>query len=111
MTEKQVKALIAEAVKQAKKEAAAETKAQVKQELEEELGKYIEEAKDIPHVGVMKEVRELLDMEVINGGTPAQENPDDIYLPYNVLRALVVAKRYVDYKLKAVEKPTEPTEP
>ena len=111
MTEKQVKEYVANELKAMKAQMEAAARAQVKQELEEELGKYIEEAKDIPHVGVMNEVRELLDLEVINGGTPAQENPNDIFLPYNVLRALVVAKRYVDYKLKEAEKPTEPIEP
>lgn len=88
MTKEEIKAMINEAV---------ETR------FSEYLGKYIEEAKDIPHEGVRTEMRELLDKEIINGGTPSSENPDDIFLPYNIVRALVVAKRYVDAKIAAAK--------
>ena len=39
-------------------------------------------------------------MEAVDGGTDYAVNPDDIRLPYNILRAIVVAKRYTD---KAIE--------
>ena len=60
------------------------------------LGPYIRTLADVPHDTVRSEVRQLLDSGAINGGTDAAVDPDDIYLPYNVLRAVVMAKRYAD---------------
>lgn len=60
------------------------------------LGKYVERIGDVPHASVAAEVRTLLDCEAINGGTSAEKDPDDIRLPYNILRALVMSKRYAE---------------
>ena len=64
--------------------------------LNNELGQYITTIEDVPWANMKAEVRKLLDLGVINGGTPAEENPDDIGLPLNILRALVCAARYTD---------------
>lgn len=65
---------------------------------EEALGPYIYKITDIPHASVAREMRELLDCGAINGGTAFEVDPDDINLPYAVVRALVAMKRYVDNK-------------
>lgn len=65
-------------------------------ELNEMLGKNIVHLGDVPWTGVREEVRELLSLGVINGGTSARVDPDDVRLPLNILRAVVMAKRYTD---------------
>lgn len=64
------------------------------------LGPYVTHISDIPHVSVQKEVRPMLDTEVINGGTDYERDPDDIRLPYNLVRTLVMAKRYTDLRVR-----------
>lgn len=63
-------------------------------------GKWIKDINDVPHKSVQAISRILLDMEAVDGGTDYAVNPDDIRLPYNILRAIVIAKRYTD---KAIE--------
>lgn len=63
-------------------------------------GKWIRDINDVPHKSVQAIARILLDMEAVDGGTDYAVNPDDIRLPYNILRAIVIAKRYTD---KAIE--------
>ena len=75
---------------------AEEARAIVREELEAVLGPWIERIDDIPHKSVAAEVRMLLDCGAINGGTSADKDPDDIRLPYNIVRSLVMAKRYTD---------------
>ena len=111
MTEKEVKAYVATAINAAKTawtqevlaSAKAQAKAEAEKEMEQKLGKYIAEIKDVPYSGLMEEVRELLDLEVINGGTPYGENPDDLGMPFNILRALIGAKRYMDKKVEGIK--------
>ncbi len=67
--------------------------------LTELLGPWIERIGDIPGSGVRAETRQLLDLGVLNAGTA--DDPDDVRLPYNVLRALLAAKKYTD--LKAID--------
>lgn len=61
------------------------------------LGVEVDHIGDIPHANVRPEVRQLMDCGAINGGTDASVDPDDIHLPYNIVRALVMSKRYTDY--------------
>ena len=68
--------------------------------IEDFCGKWIKDINDVPHKSVQAIARILLDMEAVDGGTPYSVNPDDIRLPYNILRAIVIAKRYTD---KAIE--------
>ena len=67
------------------------------------VGPWIERIGDIPHASVRREVRALLDCGAINGGTDAAVDPDDIRLPYNEVRTLVMAKRYTDFKSGLIE--------
>ena len=76
----------------------AEVEKLVDKRIEDICGKWIADIKDVPHKSVQAIARELLDLEAVDGGTPYSVNPDDIRLPYNILRAIVVAKRYTDKK-------------
>lgn len=71
--------------------------------LEKRLGPQIETIADVPHKSVASITRTLLDLQAVDGGTPYSVNPDDIHLPYNVLRAIVICVRYVDKKLQEME--------
>lgn len=92
MTVEEVKELIDRSVA----EKTEEIKAAAREELDAQLGRYIEHIGDIPHADVQKEVRVLLDCGAINGGTSKKVDPDDIRLPYNLVRVLVMAKRYAE---------------
>ena len=48
------------------------------------------------------EVRELLDCEAINGGTAYADNPDDINMPYDAIKGVVIGKRYTDKQINAL---------
>ena len=60
------------------------------------FGKEIKKISDIPHKSVQKVMRRLLDLEAVDGGTPYATDPDDINLPYEIVRALVVSARYTN---------------
>jgi len=47
-----------------------------------------------------KDVAELLKDEIINGGTPKSVNPSDVNLNEQTLKGVIIAKRYIDQKLK-----------
>ena len=111
MTKEEVQALIEQKVGAAVSAAAAQITETLRQQLADGLsqiergvgstldaylGRYVERIGDVPHKSVAVEVRTLLDCEAINGGTGYETDPDDIRLPYNILRALVMAKRYTE---------------
>ncbi len=48
------------------------------------------------------EVTELLMCGAINGGTPENENSEDINMEYEALRAVIIAKRYIDKACEAL---------
>lgn len=75
-----------------------ETAALIDEKLEKAVGKFIERIGDVPDADVRAELRQLLDCGAINGGTPYGQDPDDVRLPYDVLRAIIVSKRYTDQK-------------
>ena len=75
-----------------------EVQAMINKAIDDRIGPMVNEIKDIPWVSVQKEMREILDAEAIDGGTPYAQNPNDIKLPLNIVRALVGAKRYIDKK-------------
>ena len=66
-------------------------------------GKWIKDIKDVPDKAVSDIARILLDMEAVDGGTPYSVNPDDIRLPYNILRAIIISVRYADSRIKTFE--------
>lgn len=75
-----------------------EVQKMINDSIEKIMGPMVNELKDIPWKSVQKEFREILDSEAIDGGTPSSQNPNDIKLPLNTVRALVGAKRYIDKK-------------
>ncbi len=64
--------------------------------IEAALGPEIERIGDLKQASLRPAVRELLDCGAVNGGTPYDRDPDDIRLPYHILRAVLIAKRYTD---------------
>ncbi|HHT17909.1 MAG TPA: M15 family metallopeptidase [Papillibacter sp.] len=58
----------------------------------EKINPFIRTFGDVPD-WMKPEVRKLLDAEIINGGTPKAENPDDINMRLETLKAIVVAAR------------------
>lgn len=105
LTDDQLTELIDQKVKSAiEKQLATIQNTELDQKLDKRLGKQITDLTDIPHTSVIPEVKELLDLEVINGGTTYADNPSDIRLPYNEVRVLVVGKRYTDKKLEELKK-------
>lgn len=71
--------------------------------VEQKLGKQIIHNDDIPWAGVRDEMRKLLDAEVINGGTSYEKDPDDINLPLDMVRVLVVSARYTETLIKQLK--------
>jgi hypothetical protein len=58
------------------------------------VGKQIVHDRDIPWKSVRAEMRKLLDCGAINGGTDESIDPDDIRLPLELVRVLVVSTKY-----------------
>lgn len=77
------------------------TKDEVIKLIDERIEQKIKTIKDIAAVpdSLKAEVRELLDLEAINGGTEFANNPDDINMPYDVLKGVVIDKRYTDKQI------------
>lgn len=49
-------------------------------------------------------LRELLDGGYINGGTDAETDPDDVNMTLDTIKSILVAKRYVDARIKEIQK-------
>lgn len=62
-------------------------------------GKYIREISDV-HKSLQPMTRKLLDCGAINGGTTEAVNPDDINLPLNDLRSILVSAKYTEYLIR-----------
>lgn len=77
------------------------TKDEVIKLIDERIEQKIKTIKDIAAVpdSLKAEVRELLDLEAINGGTEYANNPDDINMPYDALKGVVIGKRYTDKQI------------
>ena len=58
------------------------------------LGPWIGDINDVPWESVKPELRRLLDCGAINGGT--DDNPDDINMPLEILRSVLISTRYTD---------------
>ena len=63
----------------------------------EALGKQIVHPEDLTVTSLIPAVRELLACGAVNGGTSAEVDPDDIRLPYQLLRGVLIAKSYADH--------------
>ena len=99
MKEAEVKALIEKAKAEALKTANEAADAKIKAALDDALGPLIGDYGGIPWTGVRGEVEEMVRLGVIDGGTSAEVNPDDVNMRLQDLRVLVVAKRYVIEKI------------
>lgn len=66
------------------------------------VGKEITHLRDIPSDVVQKEFLPLLEQEYIDGGTDKIDDATDIYLPWSVVRSIVVMKRYADAKIRSL---------
>lgn len=92
---KMIDAAKAEAVKAANEAADAK----IKKALDDTLGPLIGDYAEIPWKGVRSEVEEMVKLGVIDGGTGKDINPNDVNMRLQLLRVLVVAKRYVIAKI------------
>ena len=72
----------------------------VDKKITDSMGKMITDISEIPWESVRKEMRKILDAEAIDGGTPYEQNPDDIRMPLNIIRALVGAERFTVSAIK-----------
>lgn len=72
----------------------------VDERIDEALGPMIHNYAEIPWASVRGEVEEMVKLGVIDGGTSAEVNPDDVNMRLQLLRVLVVAKRFA---LKVVD--------
>ena len=80
-----------------------EIQGMIDRSIERSVGKWIESIRDVPHDSVKRVMRTLLDLEAVDGGTDYTIDPDDIRLPYNILRAIVIAARYTDRAIADAE--------
>ena len=62
-----------------------------------DMAKIYADIKDVPSYW-RDDIQELLDMDCINGGTPREKNATDVNLSEDVIKAIVIMKRYVDKK-------------
>lgn len=66
----------------------------IKKALDEALGPMIHNYQEIKGVTIRKEVEEMVRLGVIDGGTDKAVNPDDVNMREQLLRVLVVGKRF-----------------
>ena len=118
MTEQELRDLVAEVVEQ--KVALASTAlvnayseeldnaidtfdSRIDEKIQNKLGQHIGNVDDIKSKGLRATVQKLLDAGAINGGTPAEVNPNDINMDYQLVRVMAVAALYADQRAKEVE--------
>ena len=53
--------------------------------------------KDVPSFW-QPPIQELLDLGILNGGTSAEDNPTDVNLSRDTIKAVVLMKAYIDSK-------------
>lgn len=82
-------------------EEAAAVERIVNKKLDEALGPFIKTIDQLPAWG-QREMRLILDCGAIDGGTPADKNPDDINMRQELIRVLIGAKRFTFYELGQV---------
>ena len=68
--------------------------AKIEKAITDALGPMIYNYDEIPWKGVKDEVKEMVDMKVIDGGTDESVNPNDVNMRLQLLRVLVVGKRF-----------------
>lgn len=75
-------------------------KTDIAESMENRLGVQIDTLNQVPNEAVRNSFKPLLDEDFINGGTPREEDPYDVHLPFAIVRAMTVMKVYVDTKLR-----------
>lgn len=99
MSKEEIQKMIDAAKAEAVKAANEATDAKIKKALDDTLGPLIGDYAEIPWKGVRSEVEEMVQLGVIDGGTGKDINPNDVNMRLQLLRVLVVAKRYVIAKI------------
>ena len=100
MKEAEVKKYVASEIAKAIKAINGSTDNKISNALDEALGPLIGDYGEIPWTSVRGEIEEMVALGVIDGGTSAEVNPNDVNMRLQLLRVLVVAKRYVVAKIK-----------
>lgn len=86
MTKAEIEALL--------KKEREETNKAIAKAIDDALGPVIHEYTEIPWKSVRDEVEEMVRLGVIDGGTSAEVNPNDVNMRLQDLRVLTVAKRF-----------------
>lgn len=60
------------------------------------------DVKDIPTYW-RDDIQAFLDLDIINGGTTREENPTDVNLTQDTIKALVIMRKYIDQKLAGMK--------
>ena len=94
VTKEQVETMIESAITRAVTEAMQRCTELVDRKLDDALGPMIGDVQEIPWKGVREEVQEMVDLGVIDGGTSAEVNPNDVNMRLQLLRVLTVGKRF-----------------
>lgn len=79
------------------------TKDELNAIIDARIGKQITNINNVPWDNVKDEVKKLLVSQVIDGGTPYEKDPDDINLPLELVRVLVVCVRYIDLSISKLK--------
>ena len=95
MTREETQKLIDDALTKQSKQLTTKISKAISEALDDALGPMIGNYTDIKWEGVREEVGEMVRLGVIDGGTDKAVNPDDVNMRLQLLRVLVVAKRYV----------------
>lgn len=74
----------------------------VDERMDNRMGIQIDFLNQVPSDSVRKNFKPLLDEGYVNGGTPNDQIPDDVHLPWAIVRAMTVLKTYVDAKLRSL---------
>lgn len=99
MSKEDIRKMIETAKAETLKAANEATDAKIRKALDDTLGPMIGDYAEIPWKGVRGEVEEMVKLGVIDGGTGKDINPNDVNMRLQLLRVLVVAKRYVIAKI------------
>lgn len=109
MTEAELKALVNSTVNEAVDEKLSglphiytknELETLIATRLSDRLGQRIGDVSEIRTAGIRGRMQNLLDADVINGGTPKDENPNDINMDYELIRVLAICTLYSEQVVK-----------
>ena len=70
---------------------------EIAKQVVEETNPVYADIKDVPSYW-QPPIQELLDMDILNGGTSKEVNPTDVNLSRDTIKAIVLMKAYIDAK-------------